>query len=387
MAYNEDSLINCNLDKMKKIGIFSKHNIKNAYSCLIYLKEILLSKNQKVDLWAFAKNQDLPPEKRNHFYSFEDRWYGKIRRIRLYLADFDAYIQMKKYDVIIINDLDFFIDAYRIKNEFPEKKIIHYNTEIHGADVKYPKKIVEFYEKHADFPEMIIDCLKERAKWRQKKFHITKNIYVINNTLPLHEIPDNLMEKDVRKYFTFEKNLPILVYAGGCDLSRSLGDIIDSSALFEGKLNYLFFCYGKKKNLELVKKIIERHPNCRFFEAIDRKTLFAVMNQCDIGVQYYNPQVSINHYYASPSKLFEYMACGLNILSSNNRGIDKIIEDNDIGVCFTIEDGIAGGIRKLLAKGLSTREHIKDVFEKKYCYEIDSKDTIDEIQFLVNSSR
>lgn len=368
---------------MKKIAIFSTRNVKSAYSCLLYLKEEL-EKKYDVALWAFTNTNDVPLKYRKNYHSYVEKWYGKIRRVRLYIAKLIMLTQAKNFDVFIVNDLDFFRVGYIIKKLYPNKIIIHYNTEIHDVDIKYPWHTTNFYNRHANYPDMIIECLKERALYRKQKYSISQEVYTINNTLPAKDIEDYLSKNiDIRKYLAFEEKHPIAIYAGGCNMSRCLGDVIKFSSKFEGQLNFLFFCHGNKNDYDIVINECKNHLNCKVFPAVDKETLFNVMDKCDIGIQYYDPTISVNHLYAAPSKLFEYLAMGLNIVSSNNCGINKIITDNKCGVCFDNNETIYDGLERLLDIGLSDKAFIKNTFRRNYSYEEDSKVALNRIYELL----
>lgn len=368
---------------MKKIGIFTWHKIDNAYSCLWYLKE-MLTDTYDVDIYAFNSRKDFDDP---HYVSLSDTWYGKIRRFRIYAAKVDVFIKARQYDAIILNDIDFFSAGFYLKKIYPEKIVVDYHTELYSGDVTCPFTTEMFYTQHANYPDMIIECLPERAEYRKNKFNITKEIYVINNTLPLRDTQCCKESINLSHYIPGKDNRPTLIYAGGCNLSRSLKDIIDSADLFKGRLDYLFFCYGREDEFEAVQKICNQHENCYIYKAIDKKRLFQIMSACDIGVQYYDPDYSVNHYYAAPSKFFEYIAMGLNVVSSRNCGIDKIVESNDLGVCFDKDEGISGGIEKLLNKGLRSQAYIRGVFEKKLCYEVDAKKAIQDLKSLVDNNK
>lgn len=370
---------------MKKVCIFTWHDITSAYACLHYLKDVL-KKEYEVDIWGFTNEPLMGDTSIIKYNSFTGTWYGKIKRFRVYIGRIHALFLASKYDVICINDLDFFRMGYFIKRIFPNIRVIHYNTEICGSDVPYPIHMKAFYKKYANYPDMIIECLKERAVYRKKEFGISQKIYVIDNTLPQSEVQKALaVDEDVSKYLQFKNNkLPIVIYAGGCNLSRSLGDILKCAMCFSDKLNFLFFCYGSPSDFQRVQSLVDENDNCYLYEAVDRVTLLNVMAKCDIGIQYYDPTVSINHYLASPSKFYEYISVGLNVVSSNNHGINQMINNHDLGVCFTNEEGIKGGIEKLLAKGLNSRENIKRSFEKYFCYEVDSKETLDALKKLID---
>ena len=342
-----------------------------------------LNKYADIQLFSFTRKTDLPKKYRDNCYSMFDLWYGNIRFVRYLLSSIHFFFRMVRYDdIAVIQDLDYFIPAYYAKKLKKNLVIIHYNTEIHGEDVHYPNHIVSFYEKHAGFPNLIIDCLKERAEFRSKKYCHQK-VYYINNTIPLSDlqmIDDS--DETYKKYLNFDNENPIICYAGGCDLSRGLGDIIDCIDEVKDKVNFVFFCHGVEKEKRNVvsacKKAIDQNV-CHVYDAIPRTSLLNVLRHCHIGINYYDPNLSINHYYASPTKVFEYMGVGLNIISTNNEGINHIIEDNNIGVCIHDNESLTNAINRLLEKGLCPRDEVKKIFAEKYCYEKDSTRVIDEV--------
>lgn len=368
----------------KRIAIFTMHEVSNTYYCLHYLKQAL-SNDFEVHMYGFSKTEEIDEKYMENYHSLTEAWYGQIRRVRVYLSKIKMLFLANKYDAFIINDLDFFRIGYWIKKRYPQKKIIHYNTEIHDVDIKYPWHTTSFYKKHASYPDLIIECLDKRAEYRKKTFKINKDIYVINNTVPEAYIEKILaLDIDVSKYFTFDNpSLPVLIYAGGCNLSRGLGDIINVVPRYEGKLNFLFFCHGSVEDYTKVESMCKLHKNVKIYKAVRKEILFNVMNKCNIGIQYYDPTVSVNHLYASPSKFFEYMALGLNIVSSRNKGIDAIIEENKCGVCFETTETLGDGIDKLMKQGLNLKENIQALFREYYCYEKNSNKTISQLIKLI----
>lgn len=369
----------------KRIVIFTWNNISNAYSCLIYLKKLLEEKCE-VELWSLTKKESLPLFEGEGFYSFYEKKYWKLRGVRHFLIEREVFKRMinNPDDIYIINDLKFFRVSYKAKKKNDNIKIIHYNTEIHGKDVKYPRYVISFYKRHADFPDMIIECLKERAEWRKKEFGINKEIHVINNSLPLDIIKNNNEECPV-DIPSLANGRKVFLYAGSAKCSRNLTEILNCIPLFENQLFFLFYCYGDENDFEVLRKWEFNHNelnNFKIFNSIPRKQLLKIMENCDIGINYYDPKFSINHLYASPSKFYEYIACGMNVISTNNIGINKIIKDYDLGVC--IEDGelISDALDRLIKKGLRDKEYIKNVFLSKYEYIVDSSECI---KYLYNN--
>lgn len=362
-----------------KAIIVTWKRLNNAYSCLLYLKNAL-EQYAEVELWSRTDSGNLPEKYQKNTYNILDLWYGKMVKIRYFLAQGDLFVKAlkEKKVVFIINDWDFFIPMYYVKKHNHTISVIHYCTEIPGKDVKCLKLIDRFYKKHADYPDMIIDCLKERAAWREKKYGL-RRVFYINNTLPIADLKIDNDNCNINQFSSFSNNLPILLYAGGANLTRQLNEIINCVDQFKGKLNFLFFCYGNENEQRNLRDYCQQNctgDNYRLNEAIPRKVLLQVMRQCDIGVNYYPPEYSINHRYSAPSKFFEYMASGLNILSTNNEGINEIINNEKIGTCIFEGEDMAKALNRLLNNGLKSRKYIMDVFKKKYCYEVDAEKTL-----------
>lgn len=360
---------------MKNIIIISKHDISSAYSCLQYLSQELL-KYTHVKVWSCTDRKNIDKLDKNFNNSFLNCWYGNFKHIRLLFIYLHVFILLiKNNDAMIINDIDFFPIAWLVKKIRKKKKFIIYHTEIYGADVKTFKFILSFYEKYASDPDFIIECLNERAEYRKKKYNIKKNIYVINNTI--YQNTDytkvNIENKSKEK---------IVFYAGGCNLSRDLGEFIKEIS----KVNNVFFlayCYGTDKDLLSVKNMCKQYfkkNNYSINEAVSRDKLLSIMNSADIGIVYYDPDFSINHYYAAPSKFFEYFSCGLNILSTNNEGINHIIEKYKIGTCIKQNETISDALNRMLLQGLKNRDDIKNIFNERFCYEKDSKFAIENLK-------
>lgn len=376
------------------VSIYSKHDISSAYSTLIYLKQMLKQENFDVSIWSWTEkeNKQLLKKADSEGKSFLFYWYSYIPKIRFLIAIFHSYcITYINNSVVLINDIDFFPAYYFYKKLFKSTKVIHFCTEIYGEDIQTKKFNLDFYEKHADYPDMIIECLQERAKYRQKEYSINKEIYVINNTLPLknYKLSKNVTFNDYFSDFNSKGN-PIVIYAGAAYLNRDLDKFIQGLQMAKSQVCFVAFCYGSKEDLYRLQDYCKEHLKKPYYihSAISRTELVSVMENADIGIVYYDPNKSINYRFASPTKFFEYMSNGLNILCSNNEGINHIIQENHIGACImenTVQ-GIADAYDYMIKCGLKNKEEIKNLFKEKYCYEIDSFNTIQAIKKLLKGA-
>lgn len=369
-----------------KLVILTWHNIRAAYSCLHYLKKAFQDYTY-TELWSLTPDSANIQFGNEGYYTFYNQCYWKIPGLRRYFAKIHVFLKMIRNpkDIYIINDFEFIIPAYYAKKINKKIRIVHYNTEIAGEDVKVPAIIQRFYKSHASFPDMIIECLDRRAEWRKKQFNISKKIYVINNTLPRM---DHIENADETMAFIKEKasGRKILLYAGRAGMSRNLKEILDCIPDFINEVFFVFFCYGTEKEIsDLLEWATENrnYNNYSINEAINRDKLLRIMQECDIGINYYDPKISINHKFAAPSKFFEYIACGMNVVSTNNIGINKIIENNHIGVCIRDGETIHDALRRMLNMELASKEEIRNLFNTKYEYGIDSKEALDKIREMI----
>lgn len=373
-------------DAKVKINIFSAHNLDRAYSCLFYLKdEISKRKEYFVTVWGATNKKDIDIKWRNTYKCLRPGRIGKIKYVGGIISRLIVLFNGLKSDVVIINELEFFRTAFWIKKIKKRVTVIHYNTELYGKEegMSCSKRLLSFYKRHASFPDLIIECLDERADYRKQKYGIDKSIFVINNTLPILN-PNLYNDEHAKNYLKFDNSNPILIYAGGCNMSRGLDAIIKTAAATSNRVNYLFFCYGNHEDVEHVRKACRGIRNCLVYDAVDRSLLFSIMRFCQIGIQYYDVEQGLNNKYAAPSKFFEYLALGLNVLSSNNIGINRMIKENKLGECFENGNEMPQALNSLLERGLESRETIQTVFKNKFCYEIDAKHTINHITTMID---
>lgn len=375
---------------MKGLTIYTAHDISSAYSCLLYLKEEL-SKSYDIKIWSgtIKKNYEKEDFANKNIYSFYTTWFGSIPKIRVILIQIFVFIKMLfSTDHILVNDLDFIIQAYYVKKLFPNRKVILYLTEIYGKDISLNENIINFYKNHADFPDIIIECLKERAKFRKENYNVSKEIYVIDNTIPKNGLQFEMIdEAELLNYLPFKNSAPIITYAGAVTDRGNLDDLIVELSKVNEDFNFVAFCHGTNTAVQHLEECCQKHlkfGTYKINQSINRKKLLSILTHTDIGIVFYDPKYSLNYFYAAPSKFYEYISLGLNILSTNNEGINNIINQHNLGMCIEDNDSIGRTVDSLLSKGLNSKEYIKDIFEKNYCYEAVSFDAINKIKEILS---
>lgn len=74
----------------------------------------------------------------------------------------------------------------------------------------------------------------------------------------------------------------------------------------------------------------------KYVGRINRQAVNALYGQSRAGIVIYQP--AKNHFEAQPIKLFEFMAAGLPVIASDFPLWQKIVEENDCGICVNPTD-------------------------------------------------
>ena len=147
----------------------------------------------------------------------------------------------------------------------------------------------------------------------------------------------NYVEPDFFKPFISNQRNPLNIFYMGIILeSRCVHEIMSAMEILHQKdLKVHFYCVGK-----IYKRIwayIQDHEHFQklqdFIHLPDRQTLengYALSKQCGIGICLIRPMK--NSVESKPTKLFEYMACGLPIITSNFLLYKKLVEDTETGI-------------------------------------------------------
>lgn len=379
---------------MTRIKIMTAVNPLRAYSGIKYLTKALMNENIDIELIASISRKDLA-ETDNweiNVKSFYSRLYGRIPLLRGYLMHLDFFLTcIFKADVIIFHELIFYRSVVLLKKIFPNKKFIHYCTELYTEeDVPSHKRLLDFYKKNPNVPDLIIECNEGREKLRKEMYGINKPTCVIPNTIPRSEVD---IKKD-KSYLDkalgdnrLSSDIPIIIYAGGAFLHRELDIIVDAISLLENKVAFVGFVYGEKEAIEKLNdecdKKLSKHEY-RVIESLPREELLKCIVEADAGLVYYKPSLSIGNLYAAPTKLYEYIGLGIPVVSSNNPEIVKMVNKFGLGVC--VEDETVEALSKAISEIVYDKEKIKEIranekkyFESELCYEVSSKEAIDKI--------
>lgn len=258
--------------------------------------------------------------------------YGSGMKNLFKLAIFQIYLAnklikyRKEYDIIFACDLDTGIMA-RIVSKILKKKMIYdiydYYIDCHNL----PKVLNKFAEnqeiKNINYADITIICTEQRKE--QIKKADPKKLIVIHNS---PEIPENI--KGMKSIIQGKSNKIKIVYVGILQDDRLLvevGEIIKENPQYELHIG------GFGKYEDYFKDLAENYENIFFYGTLEYEKVLKLESECDVLFATYNPEIK-NHKYSAPNKFYEAMALGKPIIVCKDTGIDKLVDENELGICI-----------------------------------------------------
>ena len=275
----------------------------------------------------------------------------KSRSLRLFTSWFFMFFKAigLKADLYHIHDPELLPCAILLK--FFGKKVIidvHENIaeDIFDKDwVKNKNITFRIFDKVERLACKNIPVVLAEDSYRKRYENFARNLIVIHN----------YVEPEFFTQFHTTKRNPLhLFYIGIILESRCIIEIMEAMEILHNKgLKVHFHCVGQL--FTRIEKLVKSHPSFEKLESFlhfyGRKNLeegYKISMDCGIGLCLIKPMK--NSIESKPTKVFEYMACGLLILTSNFPLYKELVEKTDCGLTTNPEsvEEIARGIEKLL---------------------------------------
>lgn len=198
-----------------------------------------------------------------------------------------------------------------------------------------------YYEVHREVNSKIgVLCEKILVSKNIKFIFISqalKNIYLQKykklldtNGLIAHDGVDfskfniSLTKEDAKKILGFSESRPAVVYAGSLWLVKGVDIILEAAQKLP---DYDFYLFGKEKNdFSEIKSKFSNVDNLFIKEAVDQDRVAVILKAADL-LTIPHPDNNLSQ---SPLKLFEYLASGTMILSSDINNLKEVIPEGNL---------------------------------------------------------
>ena len=289
------------------------------------------------------------------------------------------------FDFIHCNDLLPLPVAVAMKKRDPRIKIIYdsheYQTESAGL-LNNPTKKQQFEQLERDniiHADQVITVGDSIAKEYQRLYGLRK-VHVVRNCPSL--CPPRPHNEYFREKFGLADHDLIFLYQGGLvkkvrGLEETLSCFVRLHAQGYGRHHVVFMGYG---NMQAdIEREASLHSNIHFHPAIAPERIPQVSSSADYGT-IFAPNNCLSYFYSLPNKLFEYIVCGLPIVTTPLYDMRTLIQDEGIGYTtadFT-EQSIYETVGSIDARpSQALRDRIQALHRDKYNWNIEERALLD----------
>lgn len=282
------------------------------------------------------KYKDSPKIAKRAYQTF--RLHLFFRTGPLFYAEFNTrlffWLLFHRFDVYVANDLDTLLPNVLV-SKLKRKKLVYDAHEYflgileiqHRTKVKKAWSIIEKF----CFPKLehVITVSQSIADLYHEQYG--KNVKVVRN-IPVLQFVAPINKNEIRTELGLPIDKSIIIYQGNA-IHRDRGgeEIVEAAPFIE---NGIVLIVGQGDMVpDLQKRVQEMGWQDRviFTGRVKPELLRKYTVAADIGVTF-DKNVSPNHYYSLPNKLFEYIHAGIPIVASNLPERKRIIDEYGVGV-------------------------------------------------------
>ena len=268
-----------------------------------------------------------------------------------------------QYDVLHACDLDTSFTAFLIA-KCARKKLVYDIFDYYVDSFSVPgilkRTIISLDQLIINSADAVIVCSEERVE--QIKGSNPKKLIVVHNSPP-KLAPQDISAKP-------QEGRIRIAYVGILGPGRGLLEVVNFVTSNSDLCELHIGGYGL---LEAeIEEYSRNNENIVFYGRVPYEKTLQIESACDLITAIYDPLVA-NHRYAAPNKFYEALMLGKPLLVCNNTGIDRVVEDNDIGVAVNYgRTGIAEGFVELFSKRnnwMSMGERMRSLYTSSYSWE------------------
>lgn len=337
-------IVNALIDDGHECLILSRNRNNNSSNII---KKNIQIRNKYIDVYEISIKSEIGAGVKNIF-----NLINYIRTVKKWLIE-----NKEKYNVVHAFDLDAGLATLQASKKTAIPYVYHiadFYVDSRGGIPNLLKKYVKNLEfKVINNAETTIICTEQRKE--QIKGSKPKNLVVIHNS------------PAVASQAVIEDNTegPIkLVYIGGLSENRFIKEIID---VVKDNKSFRLTLAGPGPLTDFVQESSIKHDNINYLGILKYEEAIETYKQCDIILAVYDPKIR-NHKYSAPNKFYEAMMLGKAIIVAKNTGVDKLVEENKIGISI---DYSKESLEDSLTFLLDNRDYLKDLkINAKNSYEM-----------------
>lgn len=131
----------------------------------------------------------------------------------------------------------------------------------------------------------------------------------------------------------------LLIYSGGITFNRGLENVIKAVSQIED-IYFVMLGYGTDDYMNSLRALIKSEKaghKISFYGPVPHAEVASYLASADCGIAPIM-NICLSYYFCAPNKLFEFVQARLPVLASNFPEMQKVVDDNDIGLTFEPAD-------------------------------------------------
>lgn len=213
-------------------------------------------------------------------------------------------------------------------------------TELHYVP-RVVRRIFRFLERHLICHAHAVITVNEFAARELSKRYGIGLPDVVRNCPPIARQGDEQCNSSLRESLGLDDTVPIIVYLGIFSKSRGSEELVSATPFLNHGVIVFLGWSAVESDLEggNLKKLVRRRglrDRVLFAPPVAPDQVLRYISSAQVGVVPFL-NVSLNHYYATPSKLWECMSAGLPVVSSNFPALKSIVEGYRLGCTYDPE--------------------------------------------------
>ena len=255
--------------------------------------------------------------------------------------------------------------AWLIARGLHGRFILDYRELYCETDYVTCKRAWEFVERVlAPKADGLVTRNRPRADYLKSKLGLDREFFILPNIPEMcSKVPES--REIVERVRSFSRGRRVVIYQGNLTKSRGVLNLVRSWSLNVGDRVLVLAGSADKRNEEEIHEAIRSMglgSKVLYLGCLDRSTLLDITSACDVGVVIYRNSC-LNNYYCAPTKLYEYLACGLPVVAPDFPGVRDLVSEANIGRLFDPEDpaSIDAAIRGVLDDIQQYRANVSSV--------------------------